>query len=302
MRYIFINTIFILLFLDIAFAKNDYQALMPAIFSYDHREANNEYAVIIEKQNMEKLKYINSAFPGVSKRKIPVIEFKAINPTKYRIRVHGATDDFLLILGQSYHKNWRAFIGSIWKNTPQIEKEENLNNLNKSKYFIFEGNKDDQAEKNELQAYVEKGWISALGDLNSHQKTYLYNNGNKIIYEKSNTYYIDYVSKKIKNSIQNNNLYDGTSFETLFLKNSTSAIPDEYHWQANGFANSWWIQLERVKNTEMFIQNSDGSIDFEVILKFYPEHILNIGIFISSASFFISLGIFAKRKISMFFK
>lgn len=153
--------------------------------------------------------YINSNI------KMPVVEFKKVNPVKYRIRIHNAVGDFPLILNESYHDGWNAYINS--REMPKIEDEKQL-------------------------------------------KQY----------------------KILKNSIQNNNLPNGRFYETWGKK----AIPDDYHWVANGFANSWWIVLEQIKKSKEYKENPDGSIDFEIILEFWPQRIFYLGLFISCFTLF----------------
>lgn len=40
----------------------------------------------------------------------PIISYTRINPTRYRIEVEGATSPFMLVLAESYHTAWKAFV------------------------------------------------------------------------------------------------------------------------------------------------------------------------------------------------
>jgi len=88
--------------------------------------------------------------------------------------------------------------------------------------------------------------------------------------------------KILKNYIQNNNLPNGRFYETWGKK----AMPDDYHWIVNGFANSWWIVLDRIKKSKQYRENPDGSIDFELIIEFWPQRIFYLGLFISCFTLF----------------
>jgi hypothetical protein len=158
----------------------------------------------------------------------PIIEFKKINPTKYRIRVHNATEDFPLIFSESYHDGWKA---------------------------------------------------------------YVVNSKSKIQNSK-----IEFISKVIKGTTQNNNLPDGGFYETW----GKVHIPDDYHWVANGYANSWWISLDGIKKNGGYVQNHDGSIDFELVLEFWPQRLFYVGLFISGLTLLGCIGYlgydFAKKR------
>lgn len=164
--------------------------------------------------------------------KTPVIEFKKINPTKYRIRVHNATEDFPLVFSESFHKGWKAYL-------------------------------------------VEGGRLKVKSQ-------------DEILRQAQND---DFVSKIIKGTIQNNNLPDGGFYETW----GKAPIPDDYHWVANGYANSWWIDLSQVckvesgKSKSRCVQNPDGSIDFELVLEFWPQRLFYIGLFISGLTLITSV-------------
>lgn len=41
----------------------------------------------------------------------PVLEFRKINPTKYRVRVFGARDSFFIVFSELYHEQWKAYLG-----------------------------------------------------------------------------------------------------------------------------------------------------------------------------------------------
>lgn len=192
--------------------------IMPEVFSAI--DENTKSAIFFSHQNMQKMEFIKqvlgSRIPkkkvvvtkegskeiyGSADIKIPIMEIKKINPTKYVVRIHGAAEDFPLVFNESYHEGWKAYI------------------------------------------------------------------------MKSNTH-------------QNSQLPAGRLYETWFREH----IPDNYHWTANGYANSWWIKLDEIKRPGDYIQNPDGSIDFELVLEFWPQRLFYIGSFISGTVFLCCLG------------
>ncbi|MFA6048908.1 MAG: hypothetical protein WC792_03105 [Candidatus Micrarchaeia archaeon] len=57
-------------------------------------------------------------------------------------------------------------------------------------------------------------------------------------------------------------------FEILF----EPALPEETHAIANGYANSWFIDSEKIcKNSAKCKQNSNGTYDFDLVLEFWPQ-------------------------------
>lgn len=268
---------------------------IPDMFSLSRKDMHGREGIFFGDQNGEKTEFMQQIMKGygfeertisikdITKKiyinsdiKMPVIEFKKINPVKYRIRIHNATNDFPLILNESYHDGWKAYI-----NGGQMAKIEDEKKL--EQYKILEGNEAVQAQKEELKEFVKSGWISTLG--NGAKKEQRHKRGGEKGHDQIDrieSYYIDFISTNIKNSIQNNNLPDGRFYETWGKK----AIPDDYHWMANGFANSWWIVLEQIKKSKEYRENPDGSIDFEIILEFWPQRIFYIGLFISCVTLF----------------
>jgi len=78
----------------------------------------------------------------------------------------------------------------------------------------------------------------------------------------------------------------GQIWETWFKE----YLPDNNHFQANGFANSWWLDIEELKEKNQIIQNKDGTYDFEVILEFWPQRLFYIGLIVSIITLLGCLG------------
>ena len=91
-----------------------------------------------------------------------------------------------------------------------------------------------------------------------------------------------FISRNINGTIQNNNIPDGHIFQTLFGK----PLSSKYHFVANGYANSWWINLNYIKKLgpRYYKVNKNGTIDFEMIIDYWPQRLFYIGIIISGAT------------------
>lgn len=195
------------------------------------------------------IKRNNQPFAADKKNK-PVIEFKKINPTKYRIIVHQAKDSFPLVFSESFHEGWK-----IYPSRPEM-KTQKLMMEDLKDYKIFKGNEEDQVSKEMVMAFIARNWISALDK--------------------------EFISKNFQGTIQNDNLSKGHIWDTWFKK----SLPEENHLMANGYANSWWIDLEEIKKSGQYVENPDGSSNFELIVEFGPQRLFYLGLLISGLTLF----------------
>jgi hypothetical protein len=237
----------------------------------------------------------------------PTLEFKKINPTKYRVRVHGASGVFPLVFSESFNDGWKAYLNqnvnlkmqndnSKFQPEADPPRAETFDDQT-SKYKILDGNTDDQASKDELQNYLSNGYITTLGDGKlktiEHKKWV----DGKEQFDYVEKYKIDFVSKNFQDTIQNDNLPNGNLFETWFrrpIENNAN------HLMANGYANSWVIDTNlicqsnsklknQISNIKMgdrglsgdCVQNPDGSYDFEMVVEFWPQRLFYVGLAIS---------------------
>jgi len=185
------------------------------------------------------------------------LEFKKINPTKYIVKVHHAKGDFPLVFSESFHNGWKMYLVK--------SSEIKDHSLNLEDYKILDGNSEDQASKEELIGYIKQGWVSTIGD----------------------EYKIDFVSKNFQDTIQNDNLLNGHIWDTWLKK----PLEEENHLMANGYANSWWIDLKEIcKNSDLCVKNPDGSYDFELIVEFLPQRLFYIGLIVSSFTLLSLIG------------
>lgn len=231
--------------------------------------------IYFQNQNKEKggiLKYIPNKI-----EQTPIVEFKKINPTKYRVRIHGARENLPLVFSENFHEEWKAYLikpNNLWFPISDFQ-----NNL--KEYKVLDDNKEDQATKEEVEEFIQKRWITTLGNLQGkeikHKKWE--NNKEKLGYVEK--YKIDFISKNSQGTIQNDNLPNGYIWDTWFKK----PLDEENHLVANSYANSWWVDLDIIcEKSDNCIKNSDGSYDFELIVEFWPQRLFYVGLFISGTT------------------
>jgi hypothetical protein len=328
------------------------------ILSSNISEFKHGSGVIFIGQNTSKIKLIQSMLPklGLSekiiidnKSKVPVhylfsqnkiikpqFEFRKINPAKYRLRVHGARGNFPIILSEKFHPDWKAYLVP-WKANPiSPYSETSIEFL--SKYKILNGNKNNQANLEELKNFLTQGWVSDLQNKQTKEITL-----NTLITRlesiqtPQNFRKTDFISKNYFGSIQNNNLPANRIWETWFPKDillfcsnsqkadhdcdSTFSIssttewrsnvlqwPDLLHWQINSFANSWWIDTNFIRqiplstdiNNRYYQLNQNGSVDFELVLEFWPQRLFYMGGIFSITLFFSCVTALALRSLFRF--
>ncbi len=212
----------------------------------------------------------------------PILEFKKINTTEYRMIIHHAVSKVPLIFSESFDDGWKIYLENINSNYDSQEYDK------LSDYKILDGNVDDQATKEELGSFINQGLISNLGDGNCkvirHEKW----ENNKQVLDYNEGYKIDFISKNFQDTIQNNNLPDGNLYETWLKK----PIADNAgHLMANGYANSWLLDVEKIcYQNSSCKKNSDGSYDLEVVVEFWPQRLFYLGLFISGTILIGCLG------------
>ena len=236
--------------------------------------------------------------------KTPVLEFKKVNPTKYIVRVHGAQSNFPLVFSESFHNGWKAYLTASEMDS-RLRGNDNRENGNDKMgdYKILDGNEDDQATAEELKSFIDKGYISTLGNLNEKNIKHVKWENNKEVFDYNEKYRIDFISKNFQDTIQNDNLPSGRFYDTWLAKKVGSGndngilslslqndnvmeLPEENHLMANGYANSWWVDLEGVCKAEsgkgsFCVKNADGSYDFEMVIEFWPQRLFYLGLVIS---------------------
>jgi hypothetical protein len=266
----------------------------------------------------------------------PQIEFRKINPAKYRLRIHGARSDFPIILSERFHSGWKAYLVPWKSDSIQLLRDSTVGFL--SEYQVIKGNEDNQATSEELKGFLSQGWVSDLQNIQTDEITL-----NALItrlediQSPQNFRKTDFISKNYFGSIQNNNLPANSIWETWFPKdillfctdsqkknpdcNSTLSLsstkkwrsnalqwPELLHWQINSFANSWWIDTNFIRQTTLstdinnryYQLNQNGGVDFEIVLEFWPQRLFYMGGISSITLFFGCATALALRSLFRF--
>ena len=352
--------IFFLLFSNQVHAKEN-DGVTPFekfILSTNTEEFKLGSGVIFTEQNPSKVKIIRSILSKFvfsekiivdDKSQIPVhylflkdnilkpqIEFRKINPAKYRLRIHGARANFPIILSERFHSGWKAYLVPWKNNSTRLLNDSTIGFL--SEYQVLKGNEDNQANSQVLKDFLSQGWISDLQNKQTEEITL-----NTLITRLEDIQTsrklrkTDFISKNYFGSIQNNNLTANSTWETwfprdilLFCSNSqksnqncdpTFSInsinkwrsnvlqwPDLLHWQINSFANSWWIDTNFIRqiplstdtSSRYYHLNQNGSVDFEIVLEFWPQRLFYMGGVFSITLFFSCVAALALRSLLRF--
>jgi hypothetical protein len=236
------------------------------------------------------------------------IEFKKIDPTKYRVRLHGSKDNINLTLNEGFHAGWQLYL---------INGDDRDLSADLGKYRILDNNDHFQATREQLQNFIEDGLISDLGDgkekIIRHDKW----GSDRSQLDYIEKYSIGFISKESHGSIQNDNLPEGTFFETwlpnmlrlgeLGLSESVIGsrvmeLSSEHRPVFRGTANGWEIDVSEVcsRNKDFCTKNLDGTYDLEVVIEFWPQRIFLISAFVSGAVMMLCIGyagihVFRKR-------
>ena len=204
--------------------------------------------------------------------KLPVLEFKKINPTKYRVMVHGASDIFPLVFSESFQGGWKAYLADLEAEAYRVNKKA-INN-----YKIWDENSREQANRKELGEYINSGWITRLGGDN-----------------------IKFISRNFGGTIQNDNLPNGSFRETWF---KNPIVGEDNHILTNIYANSWVINPTQIcQGSNQCIRNSDGSYDLELVVEYWPQRVFYLGMVVSGVTlmgclvaYLMTLRVISKKK------
>lgn len=221
----------------------------------------------------------------------PKLEFRQIYPTKYRLRVHQAKGVFPIVLSESFSPEWKAY--AVGWSSAKVDTTQVPSLL--EPYTIFDGNSEDQATAEELTRFIKDGSVTDLG--NGQEKEWSRLRWVKTRREKVGTerFTIDFISKDIHGTIQNDNLPTGTMIETWFpeiiadrlsprssgrhwFRQRPAQLPDARHVVANGYSNSWIINTDTLcQEATRCRRNDDGTYDFELVIEFRSQQLAVIG-------------------------
>ncbi len=270
------------------------------IHSFEHKDKLDEIAVSLWKnirtavffweQNYKKTSTEDLNFTGS-------IEYKKINPIKYKIILHNISGKTPFVLSESFSNGWRLY--NVKQDTTQ-SKAYMLSQL--TKYKVFTWNQDDQATSDEMNILINLDKISTLWDLLPksilHKKWVNNHEENDFI----ENFFIDFISKDFYDSIQNDNLKIWNMFDTFFCATSLNKncleIPQENHLTMNAFANAWIVDTDEVCKQWFCSKNEDGSYNAEFIIEYRPQRLFYAWAWISLLTLIILsfYGIFTLSK------
>lgn len=202
------------------------------------------------------------------------IEYKKINPIKYRVVLHNIKNPLLLASNQNFNQEWKLYVlpGVIQNNQNLVLN----NNYQISKYYTSY-----QANRQDINQMTKQALLSNI----EPQKP------------------TKFISKNFHNSVQNENLTDGSIFET-FLRHPYK-IPENDQYLINAYASGWYLQPEKIcRLNNLCRANKNGTYDMELVLEYHPQFIFWIGLVVSSVTLLgsviyllVSYGIRKNKKI-----
>lgn len=264
----------------------------------------------------------------------PGLEFRRLGPTTCRVRLTGVTEGFPLVFQETFHAGWKAYLTPLadWPASenggggasPAHEANKEAASLLPG-YRVFLNNADDQADGQEVAGDLRSGWLSTLGDgAEKIRRTRIYGPGGKTMGGMVEAYTVGFVGRRFLTSLQNDNLpavpFWATWREGAILPVASGGKepdgvellapaswrvegadaglalpwPDAFHWQANGFANVWWLEpalLEALgPDKERYVRrNPHGGLDMELIIEFRPQRYYLLGLGVSALTVALSL-------------
>lgn len=185
----------------------------------------------------------------------PQLELRMLDQTRYRVVVHGARQDFMLVLSEAFHPLWKLYTGP----RPAAADSGGLD-----AYQALPGNEAEQASRQQVRAMLDAGLLSALGR--------------------------QFVSKNFHGTIQNDNIAASPAWDHWW---DAPLLGQDSHFVADYYANAWRIDLDAVRQSGMAVERPDGSIDFTLDIEFRAEHVYRMSMLASGlfAALYLCLGL-----------
>ena len=234
---------------------------------------NASHAIYVAMKNTMKSDILSvQAIPKISTASN--VEVRRIAATKYRVRVRAADGVIPLVLSESFHADWKAYI------IPHTKRLGRLSAPHVIPSVAVEG--ESQSTQQEIEDFIAKGWVTnVLGD-----------DGRAA----------SFISSRKYRSIQNDNLKDGSLAETWFANEWSDRynargplqLPDSEHVAVNGYANSWLIDTAEICQNPVYCQRlPEGGYDLEIVLEFWPQRLFYSGAIISGGAGLIAISFLA---------
>lgn len=252
---------------------------------------------------------IHNSFKSNPLISAPTIEYRKLSPTKYRVRVHGMNEGFPLVFNDTFDRGWRAYLVP-WGGGDSNRENQSLLDMGWVENIYAKTMGKNWASVRDIRLYLEHGWLTDLREngKSSKKKAPLISRN------------VQYIAPKQANTIQNNNLSTGLRLETWFSdrvmracneqhgcdplnwenwiikkgwKGGAIEWPSLFHWQANAYANSWWIDPGLIKalttgqKNVFYHENNFGGIDAEFVLEYVVQRWFDVGFIISIVGFLL---------------
>ncbi len=189
-----------------------------------------------------------------------IVEFRKINPTKYLVVIHKAEKNIKLVLNENYHPGWKIYAN-------KLSRADNLQKQLEA-YKIILGNEYYQADKSELKSFLGDNLISDLGS------PYTFT---------PDAHEVNFVSKLIRGSIQNDNLQAPSILSTLL---TPPIVPEENHLISETVNNTWTIDTDILcqQSPKSCVKNTDDTYEISLTVEFWPQRLFYLGLFISGTT------------------
>jgi hypothetical protein len=222
----------------------------------------------------------------------PAIEYIRIDPTKYRLRIYGVNKNFPLIFSETYHRGWSAYL-TVWREDPAHQSSTTL---------ILPINPSQNPSPSLSSSPEDHGGQVGLASFRSSNIVKINNNLSEGKFWE--TWFPSSLRLKCDDPSKKNEDCKTPNPELLSVEHSQNSKvifwPESLHWKANGFANSWWFDLDILKKLPKTDSQSigyyhlrpDGRVDMEVIIEFWPQRLFYVGLFIAGLIIFVCLCIF----------
>ena len=253
----------------------------------------------------------------------PSVEFRRLGPTSCVVRLSGVSEGVPLLFQETFHQGWRAYL-MPWGDEPGEHPKPLV-----AGYRVFADNEADQAAPDELGEFVAKGYVSTLGDGSPKvRKANVYGPGGKVTGIRADEFTVDFVSKRFLTTVQNDNLPEpgltATWSEGSLDPSDPSRLgdpsadplspafwrasgagearpipwPELLHWQAQGYANAWWIEPGIVacmgQDATRYVRpNPAGGVDMEFVIEFRPQRFYLMGLAVSAFTVTLALAALA---------
>ena len=191
---------------------------------------------------------------GYNESESPILEFMRLSPDKYYLNVHKFDSDFIINFSEKFHNKWKIYVVQ-----PHGKKLFSISNSITARDERIDNVADYKADPKKIQTFLQKGWLSFHDKM--HKKAF--------------------ISKAFYNSIQNQNLPRGMTFETL----GETSLPEKYHLTSNSFSNSWLIDTDFLKKIypKKIIEGSEGDYDVGFIIEFSNKKLFIVSLVVSGS-------------------